>query len=103
VQAASFLPHASRGEAALGATGPALFALVVERGLRQAAWGCAIGLAVSVAGGRVLDSLLFETSPHEPVVLIGTAGALAGLVAVASYLPARVAGRLDPAAVLRTD
>lgn len=88
---------------ALGATGAEIVALVVGRGLRQAAWGCALGLAASVVGGRVLDSLLFETSPHEPRVLIAIAGALVGLVAVASYLPAREAGRVDPAAVLRTD
>ena len=76
---------------------------MIGRGLRHAAWGCVLGLSAALAGGRILGSLLFETSPHEPSVLLGIAVALVGLVAVASYLPARVAGRVDPAQVLRTD
>jgi ABC-type lipoprotein release transport system permease subunit len=69
----------------------------------MAAAGSAIGASVSFAGGRVLATLLFETSPHEPAVLAGIAALLSGLVMAASYLPARSGSRLDPSVVLRAE
>jgi predicted permease len=88
---------------ALGATRADVVALLLGRGLRMAAAGSAIGAAVSFAVGRVLATLLFETSPHEPAVLAGIAALLSGLVMAASYLPARSGSRLDPSVVLRAE
>jgi predicted permease len=88
---------------AIGATRRAILALLVGRALRVAAWGCALGAAVSVASARVLGSLLFETSPQSPAVLAGVMALLGGLVLAATYLPARSASRLDPASVLRSE
>lgn len=88
---------------ALGATQKGVLALVVGRSIRLAGWGCAIGLAASFMVTRAVNSLLFETSPREPIVLVGVTVFLAGLVMLACCVPALRASRLDPAAVLRAE
>jgi ABC-type lipoprotein release transport system permease subunit len=50
---------------------------------------------------RLMASLLFGTSPHDPVIYGFVAVGLVGIAAVASYLPARSAGRVDPMRTLR--
>ena len=52
-------------------------------------------------GGRFLSMILFETSPHDPLILGGISAFLAAIALVASYLPARRATRVDPVAALR--
>jgi putative ABC transport system permease protein len=47
--------------------------------------------------------MLFETAPHDPLVLAGTVGALAVLVVAACALPAIRASRVDPVRVLRSE
>jgi putative ABC transport system permease protein len=53
--------------------------------------------------GGVLESMLFETAPHDPLVLAGTVGTLAVLVVAACALPAIRASRVDPVRVLRAE
>jgi putative ABC transport system permease protein len=86
---------------ALGANRPAVFRLVVRMGLRLVALGVLIGLAASVAAGRVLASQIWAVSPHDPFTLIAVVGVmtLAGLAAC--YFPARRATRVDPIVALR--
>jgi ABC-type lipoprotein release transport system permease subunit len=48
-----------------------------------------------------MGSLLFGTSPHDPAIFGLVALGLVGIAAVASYLPARRAGRVDPMRTLR--
>ena len=59
-----------------------------------------IGLVVGIAGaaglGRVLASLLFETSPSNARVLMATAALLTVVASLAAWLPARRAARIDP-------
>jgi putative ABC transport system permease protein len=86
---------------AVGATQRSVLALVLKRGIRLAGCGCAIGLALSLMLTRLVTSLLFDTSPHEPVVLVSVTVFLAGLVMLACYVPAFRASRLDPARTLR--
>ena len=88
---------------ALGATRRAILALVIGRSVRLAAWGCAIGVAVSLMGTTILGSLLFQTSVREPATFIAVIALLVGLVVTAGYLPARRASQVDPAAVFRTE
>ena len=64
------------------------------------AMGIAIGAALSLAAARTAASLLFGLKPHDPVTLLLAAAALA---AIASFLPARRASRLDPMAALREE
>jgi ABC-type antimicrobial peptide transport system permease subunit len=65
--------------------------------------GMAVGLAASVAAGRLVTSLLFGVRPRDPVQLAGAVVVLAVATAVAAYLPARRAARLDPMAALREE
>jgi ABC-type antimicrobial peptide transport system permease subunit len=77
-------------------------ALVLREALVLAGAGVVGGWIVVAIGGRWLQSLLFETSRLDPVVL-GSAGALMLAVAiVATLLPARAAARANPASLLRS-
>jgi putative ABC transport system permease protein len=81
---------------ALGATGAEVRMLV----LRQAGHMIGIGLVAGLAGalvlGRWLSSLVFQTSPSDPRILLGTAVLLTMTALVAAWLPALRAGRLEP-------
>ncbi len=85
---------------AVGAGREDILALVVGQGLRLALLGVAIGLAGSFAVTRVLSSFLYGVSPADPIALGAASLVMAGVVLVASYMPARHAANLDPIAVL---
>jgi predicted lysophospholipase L1 biosynthesis ABC-type transport system permease subunit len=87
---------------ALGATRGAVLRIVLERSLRLVAAGAVLGLAGALALTRVLRSLLFETAPTDPLTLAGVTALLLAVALLASYLPARRAARMDPAATLRS-
>jgi ABC-type antimicrobial peptide transport system permease subunit len=63
--------------------------------------GLAAGLPVAIAGERWIESLLFGTNPLDPATLIGATLVLLGAAALAGYLPARRAAKLDPIVALR--
>jgi putative ABC transport system permease protein len=86
---------------ALGARPPALFALVVGRGLLLAGIGAALGLAGAVALGPLLRGLLFGVKPTDPVTLLGVSLLLAGVAVVACAIPGRRAARIEPLEALR--
>jgi ABC-type lipoprotein release transport system permease subunit len=65
--------------------------------------GAVIGLAAAAAATRALRALLFEVQPLDPTALLAAALLLVGASALASYLPARRATRVDPIALLRTE
>ena len=88
---------------ALGAAGSQVVGAFVRDGLRLTALGLALGLAGAVAGGRLIASQLYEVEPTDPVTLGATAATLAVVAALASYLPARRATRVDPIAALRAE
>jgi putative ABC transport system permease protein len=88
---------------ALGSSPGGLVRLVLGRGLQVAAWAGAIGLGAALLLGGVLESMLFETAPTDPLVLAATVGTLAVLVVVACALPAIRASRVDPVRVLRSE
>jgi ABC-type antimicrobial peptide transport system permease subunit len=81
---------------ALGATPANILWLVMRDGVLVAGLGAAIGLAAGFAAARALSTLLFSTSPGDPLTL-GVATLVLMLVALtACYLPARRATRVDP-------
>ena len=86
---------------ALGADSASILTLVVSNGLRIAAAGIAIGVVGAFAATRVLQSLLFGVTSHDPIVFGGVAIGLLGVAGAASYVPARRATRVDPMVVLR--
>jgi ABC-type antimicrobial peptide transport system permease subunit len=86
---------------ALGASPGGLLKLVVGKAMLMVLAGLALGWAAALALTRVLASLLYDTSPTDPVTWV-TAGALLAAVALlACYVPARRAMRVDPMVALR--
>jgi ABC-type lipoprotein release transport system permease subunit len=86
---------------ALGARAGDVARWVLARGLRLAAAGAAVGLALSLAGTRLLRSQRFGVSPTDPLTLAATLGALLAVAAVACWLPARRAMRVSPTETLK--
>jgi predicted permease len=88
---------------ALGASRSSVLRLILGQGLVLAGLGLALGLVASVAGTRLLTSMLFRVRPNDPVVYL-TVTVLLGMVAlVASYVPARRASKVDPLTALRQE
>ena len=88
---------------ALGADRRAVVRLIVGEGLTLAAAGIAIGLVGSWMLTGTLRTLLFEVSPIDPAVMALTVVAVLVVTALASYVPARRALRVDPMVALRAD
>jgi putative ABC transport system permease protein len=88
---------------ALGARGTDVLNLVMGQGMRPVLAGLVVGMAGSLALGQGLSTLLFGVAPHDALTMAGAAAVLAAAAAVACYLPARRAARLDPAAALRRE
>ena len=86
---------------ALGAESGDVLWLVVRHGVRLALAGVVIGLAGAFGLVQFLRSLLYNTSPYDPVTLIGVAAFLAAVTLLACWLPARRATRVDPIIALR--
>jgi putative ABC transport system permease protein len=85
---------------ALGAAQEDILKLVVGHGLTLTFTGIAIGLAGSLALTRVMASLLYRTSATDPYTYTICALIFIAVALVASYIPARRAMRVDPAAAL---
>ncbi len=88
---------------ALGARPGQVVSAVVRQGLGLAAAGVAAGLLGAWGATRVLAGLLFGVTPTDPATLLGGALILSAVAALASYLPARRAARIDPVVALRVD
>ena len=88
---------------ALGADGGAVGRLVMRGGLLLAGGGIVLGVVGAMALGRVLESLLFEVDATDPVTFLAVALLLGAVALVASWLPARRAGRADPVRILREE
>jgi predicted permease len=88
---------------ALGATQSGVVGMVVRRGMRLAGIGMIIGLAAGAAVSRLLGGLLIEFSPWDPTTFLGVSTLLIIVAALASYLPARRATRIDPVTALRQE
>jgi putative ABC transport system permease protein len=86
---------------ALGANQSSVRNLVVARGLVLALAGVAIGAGGAWLLTGVITSLLNDVKPTDPSVFAATAVAVLVVATLASYLPARAAGRVDPMVVLR--
>jgi ABC-type antimicrobial peptide transport system permease subunit len=65
--------------------------------------GIGIGAVASLLLTRVLESMLNDVKPTDPTVFLGNAAIVLAVSMAACYLPARSAGRVDPAVVLRND
>jgi putative ABC transport system permease protein len=87
--------------AALGASRRDILSLVVRQGMTLTATGVVIGLIGAAAASRVLVTLLFEVSRLDPLTYLSVVGLLLAVSAIACWLPAWRAARVDPAITLR--
>jgi putative ABC transport system permease protein len=88
---------------ALGAEIRDVVGLVLSEGMRLALVGIVLGTAVALLVSRFVKPLLFDESPRDPVVFVGVAAVLLAVAALASFIPARRAARVDPMRALRTE
>jgi putative ABC transport system permease protein len=86
---------------ALGAAPSAAVRLVLQRAGALVAIGVVFGGAMSIWAARFATPLVFGVQPRDPATLAGAAGVLVIIGALAGWLPARRAARIDPARVLR--
>jgi predicted permease len=88
---------------ALGAARGQVVRMVMGEAVLLLSIGLAIGTVLSLIAGRSAKALLFELKSYDPLTLLVAAGLLAGIAALASFLPARRAAQLDPMAALRCE
>jgi predicted permease len=86
---------------ALGATTGTLVSMVVRSGAVLAVIGCVVGVGAAIWLGRLVQSMLFDTAPSDPIVLASVAAMTLVASVVASLLPARRATRVSPVSSLR--
>jgi ABC-type antimicrobial peptide transport system permease subunit len=88
---------------ALGAGARQLYAQVLREGLIVAGAGIAVGLAAALAVTRVVSKLLFDVSTTDAVTFCCVPLVLLSIAALACYIPARRAARVDPAVTMTVD
>lgn len=88
---------------ALGAPLGSLTRMFVRYGLALSGVGTACGLAVAVALTRLMKAVLNDVSTADPLTYGAVSAGLIFAAALASYLPARRAARVDPAQTLRAE
>jgi len=88
---------------ALGAEARHVLGLVVRQGLSMAIIGAAIGVAGAVAVSRWIEGLLFGVTATDPATLASVVATLLAVAAVACYIPAWRATRVDPTTALRAE
>lgn len=86
---------------AMGAQTGRVLSLVVGQGMKLAGAGLALGLLGAFTAMRLLSSLLFSVSAHDPLTFGGVALILALASVMACYVPARRATKVDPIVALR--
>jgi len=74
---------------------------VLGRTLRLAITGMLMGTIAACGVARLIASLLFATSPWDPLAYVSMAASVIGIALVSGYLPARRASRIQPMSALR--
>jgi ABC-type antimicrobial peptide transport system permease subunit len=77
--------------------------LIMGSGLRLVVGGVLIGLALSAAGARLLGRFLFGVTAYDPLTFVAVPLVLVAVGALAAYLPARRATRVDPTVALKAE
>ena len=88
---------------ALGALPRRVLGLVLGETLVLAGLGVILGLPAALGATRLLAGFLYGIKPTDPTVLLAGAGFLVLTAAVAGYIPARRAARIDPVVALRDE
>ena len=88
---------------ALGADASSVVGLVLKGAMGSVVAGVVVGLAAAAAATRLLQSMLFEVQPADPLTLAAALALVAGVTWLAGFLPARRATRIDPLAAIRVE
>ena len=88
---------------ALGADPGDVRRLILRRGAVIASIGIGVGLVCAIILTRLLQSMLNDVTPTDPAVFAANAAMVLVVALAACYMPARWAGKVDPAVVLRND
>jgi ABC-type antimicrobial peptide transport system permease subunit len=87
---------------ALGASPATVRRLVLRDTLRLAVLGVALGIVGALVLARLVASLLFGVTPTDPLTFAAVVAVLTSVAALAGYLPAARAARIEPMSALRT-
>jgi ABC-type antimicrobial peptide transport system permease subunit len=88
---------------ALGAQRKEVLQAALGRSVKLLAFGSAAGLLLGILAGRILALIVYQATPRDPLVLIGTVLAMSLLGLVATWVPAQRALSIDPAILLREE
>jgi putative ABC transport system permease protein len=88
---------------ALGARRLDVLWMIVGQGLRLTVLGLALGAAGAFAATRLLEGLLYEVRPADPLTFGGVSALLTATALLACWIPARLALRVDPMTALREE
>jgi ABC-type antimicrobial peptide transport system permease subunit len=88
---------------ALGASRGEIVSMVVRQAMRMTLAGVVIGAVGAAFSSRALQTLLFGITPRDPATYAGVVALLLAASALASWLPAWRAARVDPAMTLRSE
>ena len=88
---------------ALGGSRRRVLGLVLRFGMGLCLAGLALGIPLALAGGRLVEGLVFGVGTRDPVTYLSIPAVLLAVAFLASWIPARRAAALDPASVLRED
>ena len=88
---------------ALGAGRRDVLRMVLSKSLALTGVGLAIGVIGACALSRLLENLLYEVKPTDPLTLVAVSVLLIAVSALASYIPAQRAARVDPMVALRCE
>jgi predicted permease len=86
---------------ALGAQGGDVVSMVLRQGAKLALLGVCIGVVAALALARLMTSLLFGVTAHDPLTFAAVAALLITVALLACYIPARRAMKVDPMVALR--
>lgn len=88
---------------ALGANGTDVMSRVLWQAMYPVLIGGLVGVVLSAGVSRVLSSMLFGLSAHDPIAFIGVPSFLFAVAVIASFIPTRRAIRVDPMVALRCE
>jgi ABC-type antimicrobial peptide transport system permease subunit len=88
---------------ALGAQGGDVVKMIVGQGAWQLGLGLGFGLALAAASAQVMQVILFDVPPRDPITYASVALVLASAGLLACLIPARRATRVDPIVALRAE
>ena len=88
---------------ALGATRLNVAGGVIREAMSMTAIGCAIGIAAALLLMQLIATVLYDTTPADPMTYVSVAGILLAVALLATWLPMRRATAVEPISALRAD